>query len=36
MVALSRPVMTVNDVLDRLEGSVPEFVARVRDAVRER
>ncbi len=31
---LSRPPMTVDDLLDRLKESVPEFVARVRDARR--
>ena len=34
--ALSRPPMTVIDVLDRLETDVPEFVARVRNAPPER
>jgi hypothetical protein len=29
---LSRPAMTVNDVLDRLQESVPKFVSRVRAA----
>lgn len=34
--ALSRPPLMVNDVLDRLEQNVPEFVTRVRDALRPR
>lgn len=32
--ALSRPPLTVGDILGRLEESVPEFVSRVRDASR--
>ena len=36
LIAALEPAMTVNDVLDRLEGSVPEFVARLRDALPDR